>query len=494
MSSIVSQTSPPQDKVALFRSLFRGRDDVYPRRFESRRTGKSGYQPVCANEWVRGVCEKPRIKCADCPHRRVVPVTDEVISWHLTGKDAEGLPFVAGVYPLLLDDTCHFLAIDFDKAGWQDDALAFLGTCRQFDTPVALERSRSGRGGHAWIFFEWAIPAALARRLGSFLLTETMERRPDIGLDSYDRLFPNQDTMPQGGFGNLIALPLQKQPREKGNSVFLDDALVPWVDQWAFLAGLRKVRRAQVEATVQEAERRGRILGVRLPPQDDGEEEPWTAPPSRHRKEPPIAGEWPQTLELVVGNQIYIAKEGLHPGLRNRLLRLAAFQNPEFYRAQAMRLSTYNKPRIIACAVDYAHHIGLPRGCLDEVRQVLTDLGVRAVIRDERCAGRSLELSFQGELRPGQEAAAHAMAAHETGVLAATTAFGKTVIAAWLIARRGVSTVVLVHRRQLMDQWVERLSAFLGVPPKSIGRIGGGPPVRAPRSRTADGLHAEQEP
>lgn len=139
-----------------------------------------------------------------------------------------------------------------------------------------------------------------------------------------------------------------------------------------------------------------------------------------------------------------------------------------------MRLSTYDKPRIIACAEDHPHHLGLPRGCLEEVRQVLTDLGVRPVLRDERCAGRSLELEFHGELRSEQNVAAHAMLAHETGVLAATTAFGKTVVAAWLIARRGVSTLVLVHRRQLLDQWVDRLSAFLGVPPKSIGRIGGG--------------------
>jgi superfamily II DNA or RNA helicase len=471
---LVDRQSSSAAKVGLFRSLFRGREDVYPRRFESRTTGKAGYAPACAHEWVRGICEKPRIKCAECPHRRFLPLSDEVVRCHLSGQDHDGQPFVAGVYPMLQDETCFFLALDFDKTGWSEDAAAFLGTCRRLHVPAALERSRSGRGGHVWLFFEDAIPAALARRLGSYLLTETMEGRPDIGLDSYDRLFPNQDTMPQGGFGNLIALPLQKGPREQGNSVFLDDSLVPWADQWAFLAGVRKLGRAQAEEIAREAERRGRILGVRLPPQDDGEDEPWTAPPSRHRKEPPLVGQLPETLQVVLANQIYIAKGGLHPGLRNRLLRLAAFQNPEFYKAQAMRLSTYDKPRVIACAEDHPHHIGLPRGCLDEVRQALNDLGIRLVIRDERHAGRPLDLSFQGELRPEQQAAARAMLAHETGVLAATTAFGKTVIAAWLIAQRGVSTLVLVHRRQLLDQWVERLSAFLGVPPKSIGRIGGG--------------------
>ena len=471
---IVNNQSSPEAKIALFRSLFRGRGDVYPRRFESKKTGKSGYAPACANEWVRGICEKPRIKCAECPHRRFLPVTDEVIRWHLSGHDDAGQSFVAGVYPMLLDETCFFLAVDFDKSNWSEDANAFLETCRRLEVPAALERSRSGRGGHVWLFFDEAIPAALARRLASHILTETMERRPDVGLDSYDRLFPNQDTMPQGGFGNLIALPLQKGPRARAHSVFVDDHLVPWADQWAFLAGMRRMARAQVDEVAQEAERRGRILGVRLPPQEDGDEQPWTAPPSRRRKDPPLVGEVPRTLELILGNQIYIAKEGLHPGLRNRLLRLAAFQNPEFYKAQAMRLSTYDKPRVIACAEDHPHHIGVPRGCLDDVRQALADLGIHAAIRDERFAGRLLDVSFRGELRPEQMTAADAMLSHDTGVLAATTAFGKTVVAAWLIAQRRVNTLVLVHRRHLLDQWIERLATFLGVAAKSIGRIGGG--------------------
>jgi superfamily II DNA or RNA helicase len=401
-------------------------------------------------------------------------VTDDVISWHLTGKDAAGLPFVAGVYPLLLDETCHFLAIDFDKEGWQEDAVAFLATCRRFDLPAALERSRSGRGGHVWMFFDRAIPAALARRLGSFLLTETMEGRPDIGLDSYDRLFPNQDTMPQGGFGNLIALPLQKRARDQGHSVFLNDNLSPWLDQWAFLAGVRRVSRDHAERLAQEAEHNGRILGVRLPPDEDDDDAPWIAPPSRGHKDPPVTGLLPKSIEIVQANQLYIPKDGLNPGLRNRLLRVAAFQNPEFYAAQAMRFSTFGKPRVVACAEDHPHHIGLPRGCLDDVRAVLHNAGVRTVLRDERQAGTNLDVRFQGELRVDQQRAAEAMLRHDTGVLAATTAFGKTVIAAWLIARRGVNALVLVHRRQLMDQWVDRLSTFLGVPSKAIGRIGGG--------------------
>ncbi|MFV1968348.1 MAG: DEAD/DEAH box helicase family protein, partial [Pirellulaceae bacterium] len=472
--ALVDHRSSPEAKIALFRSLFRGRDDVYPRRFQSRKTGKSGYQPACANEWVRGVCDKPKVKCAACPNRNFLPVTEEVIRGHLSGRDADGRDFVMGIYPMLLDETCFLLAADLDKTHWQEDAAAILETCCQMGLAAALERSRSGNGGHVWLFFEEAIPAGLARRLGSHLLTETMERRPEIGLDSYDRFFPNQDTLPQGGFGNLIALPLQKQSRDVGNSVFVDAQYLPHPDQWAFLSTVRKIARSVVEEIVRGAERRGRVVGVRMALTDEEDTEPWAMTPSRRGKEPPIAGPLPERLELVLADQLYVRKDALPPGLRNRLLRLAAFQNPEFYRAQAMRLPTYDKPRIIHCAEEYAQHIGLPRGCLEDVLNLLSDLHIKTTVGDRRYEGKPLNVTFHGELYPEQETAARAMLAHDIGILSATTAFGKTVVAAWLIAERGVNTLVLVHRRQLLEQWVERLSAFLGLPAKDIGRIGGG--------------------
>ena len=470
----VTNGSSPAAKIELFRSLFRGREDVYPRRFVSRKTGKAGYAPACANEWIRGICEKPRIKCTDCPNRRFFPITDEVISWHLSGRDDRGGEFAIGVYAMLQDETCFFLAVDFDDEHWQQDAAAFLETCRGLEIPAALERSRSGNGAHVWFFFTEAIPAGLARKLGSYILTETMERRPEIGLESYDRLFPNQDTLPRGGFGNLIALPLQKEARQRGNTVFLDEHFKPHTDQWAFLASMERTGRARVEALVRDAESKGRIIGVRIAVADEDDDSPWAARPSRRPKEPPIPGPLPEKLELILGDQIYLAKENLPPGLRNRLLRLAAFQNPEFYRAQSMRMPTYNKPRIIACAEDHPKHFALPRGCMDDVRQTLASLQIQPVLRDERCGGVPLEVSFHGTLRPEQQAAVEALLAHDTGVLAATTAFGKTVVAAWLIAQRGVNTLILVHRQQLLEQWIERLSSFLKLPPKQIGRLGGG--------------------
>ena len=463
----VTERSPAREKVALFRSLFRGRDDVYPKRWENTRTRKSGYAPACSNEWKPQVCGKPRIKCGSCTNQAFLPVTDEAMVDHLRGRHT------LGVYPMMADNTCHFLAADFDKETWRKDAEAFLAACRSKGVPAALERSRSGNGGHVWIFFAEAVPAILARRLGAHLLTEAMENNPDIGFKSYDRLFPSQDTLPDGGFGNLIALPLQGGPRESGNSLFLDDEFEPFADQWAFLATVGRLSLAKTTAVVDEASRQGRVVGLRLPVEEE-DEEPWTAPPSRRRSPPAIAGALPERIDAVLGDQLYVPREGLPPGLVNRLIRLAAFQNPEFYRAQAMKRSTFGISRIVASAELLSHHIALPRGCLVAMEQLLDELGIACHVRDERNAGRPLDIAFLGELIPEQKAAAEALLAHETGVLAAATGFGKTVVAASVIAARKVNTLILVHRNQLMDQWVARLGAFLDLPEGAIGRIGGG--------------------
>jgi superfamily II DNA or RNA helicase/very-short-patch-repair endonuclease len=466
--------SPPAEKIACFRSLFRGRTDVYPQRFESKRTGKAGYSPACSNEWVRGICEKPRIKCSNCRHQDWIAVSDRQIGWHLSGKDSSGQPFVMGVYPMLLDESCHFLAIDLDGEGWREDATALVSVLRRLELPIALERSRSGNGGHIWLFFEHAIPAIQARRLGTHLLTEALELRPEIGLASYDRMFPNQDTLPKGGFGNLIALPLQKSARDSGNSVFLDELFKPLADQWSFLGGLARVQAKTVNRIVDDAERARRILPVRVAPSEDFALTPWKAPPSRRYESVPLEGDLPTKLEIVLSDKIYIPKAKLPPALRNRILHLAAFQNPEFYKAQAMRLPTYDKPRVIACAEEHPEHIALPRGCLEELRSLLRANQIRYRVKDLRLKGTRLDISFSGELRPEQKTAAKALIDHDSGVLAATTAFGKTVLAAWMIAERGVNSLILVHRQQLMVQWVERLAQFLNVPEKSIGRLGGG--------------------
>lgn len=470
------EPAPPVDKeerarqrIALFRSLFRGREDVYARRWEND-DGRHGYVPADIKDWKAINKSRPedRKKVAQ-KTRKFLPMTDAVIECHLLGEET------IGVYPLLPDETCWFLAADFDKKTWEYDALAFLETCKELNVPAALERSRSGKGGHIWIFFDRAIPAITARKLGCVLLTRTMERRHQVGLDSYDRFFPNQDTMPKGGFGNLIALPLQRVPRKQDNSVFIDSDFRPYPDQWQFLATIRRMPVDAAEEIVAEAQRKGDLIGVRMSVTDDEDaQDPWTLPPSRKRKERPIEGPLPKTVQIVRANLVYVESKDLPPAMLNRLLRLAAFQNPEFYKAQAMRLSTYDKPRVIACGTDFVQHIAVPRGCLTETLALLEAHKIRPEVRDERYAGAAIEAVFQGQLRPFQEEAVAKITAHDEGILCAPTAFGKTAVAAWLIAKRKVNTLVVVHRQQLLDQWQERLAMFLDLPAKSIGHIGGG--------------------
>ncbi len=461
-------------KIALFRSLFRGREDIYPIRWESP-DGRHGYMPHSEPDWSAYHAAKPEDRKRVLKEvRKYFRLTDEVVHGHLTGKHT------IGVYPLLRDETCWLLAVDFDKKTWQEDTAAFRETCRGLDVPAALERSRSGKGGHIWIFFDRPVPAVVARKLGALLLTRTMERRHQIGLDSYDRLFPNQDTMPKGGFGNLIALPLQKQRRAEHNTEFLDDQMRPYPDQWAFLSTIRRMSWSAAEKLISEAQQDGDLIGVKLSSADDEDQpDPWTLPPSRKRAEKPIDGPLPPSVSIVRSDVIYVEKNGMPPALMNRVLRLAAFQNPEFYKAQAMRLSTYDKPRVIACGEDLPRHLALPRGCLGELTALLESLKIKPVIRDERLRGTEIEVSFHGTLREKQQEAVDAIIRHDDGFLCAPTAFGKTAVAAWLIAKRGVNALVVVHRQQLLDQWRERLAMFLDLPIDEIGQIGAGKTKRS---------------
>jgi superfamily II DNA or RNA helicase len=456
-----TQSLGTKAKLKLFQRLFLGRTDVFPQRWESK-AGKAGYSPACANEWRPGVCQKPKIKCGECSHRQLVPLDEQVLYRHLAGE------IVAGVYPLLTDDTCNFLAVDFDEADWRDDLLGFAQSCRELDVPVALEISRSGNGAHAWVFFARAVTAQDARRLGTAIISHTCARTRQLKLSSYDRLFPNQDRMPKGGFGNLIALPLQKKAREYGCSVFVDDELKPYVDQWAFLASIQPMAVEDIDPAIVCATGHAHPLDVTFVAEED-EQEPWKNP-SEKRLSCPM----PASLTVTLANLIYFEKEGLPQALANRLVRLAAFQNPEFYKAQAMRLSVWNKPRIIGCADNFPKHIALPRGCLDVVLELLNENGIAPIIEDERFGGDPINLNFVGALREDQEAAVTAMLQHDAGILCAPTAFGKTVAAAALIARRGVNTLVLVHRTDLLRQWQERLQAFLGLGKGVVGTIGGG--------------------
>jgi superfamily II DNA or RNA helicase len=452
------------EKVALFRRLFRGRTDVYPIRWESKTTGKSGYAPACANEWLAGVCEKPRIKCSDCTKRLLIPLSDSVIYDHLAGKRT------VGVYPLLADDTCHLLAADFDEAEWKEDARAFARSCHELGVPVSLEISRSGKGAHAWVFFSSNVSARDARRLGTAIISHACTRTRQLNLESYDRLFPNQDTMPKGGFGNLIALPLQKAPRDRGCSVFVDSDLRRYPDQWAYLASIQPMALQDIEPTILRATGGTHPLDVTFIDEEDLKE-PWKRVAAKSKKLP---GFMPKVLTVTMSNLIYFEKAQLPQPLANRLIRLAAFQNPEFYKAQAMRFTVWDKARVIGCAENFPNHIALPRGCLEAARDLLKANGIRCDLRDERFEGGPLDVTFTGTLRVDQEAVVAEMLTHDAGVFCAPTAFGKTVTAAAMIARRGINTLVLVHRTELLKQWQERLQTFLDVGKGVIGTVGGG--------------------
>ena len=472
----VSVPSTNAEKVALFRSLFRGREDVFPRRWENSRTGKSGYSPACANEWEYGLCEKKkrpgsgrRATCGECPNHAFLPVTDEEIAKHLQGEH------IMGVYPLLTNETCWFMAADFDKESWREDIAAFVETCGEYGVPIAVERSRSGNGAHAWLFFDAPVMASAVRKLGCFLITETMTRRHQLSMESYDRLFPNQDTMPKGGFGNLIALPLQRVARDVGNSVFIDTGFNPLPDQWRYLASIKRLSASSVLRLAEEADRRGQVIGVRMSDTVDEEElTPWNRPPSRRPRKMVIKEPLPAVVHAVLSQRLFIEKEGLPSPILNQLKRLAAFQNPEFYKKQRMRLSTALTPRVIACAEEHPEHIALPRGCRNDAELLLRDHGVELVCEDKRSDGAALDVSFQGILTLLQEQAARALLEHDSGIIVAPPGIGKTVVGTYLVAARRRSTLILVHRKPLLDQWIAQLSIFLGIDPKAVGQIGAG--------------------
>jgi superfamily II DNA or RNA helicase len=475
-----SQSTPrtAAEKVELFRQLFRGRSDIYATRFVSKRTGKAGYAPACSNKFVRGVCELPKVKCGDCTNQAFLPVDNDAVLAHLKGRQ------VMGIYPLLDTEKCWFLTVDFDKSHWEEDTLAFVETCRHLKLTAAVERSRSGNGAHVWFFFSAPVPAALARKMGSHLLTETMSRRHELGMDSYDRLFPNQDTMPRGGFGNLIALPLQHGPRQQGNTIFLDDNLNPLPDdqQWSYLASIRRIDPTTVEKIVSEATRNGRIIGVRSGEGLDEEDSaPWTRRPSRKSRTIRITEQLPKYVAAVLAQRLFVEKATLPSPLINQIKRLAAFQNPEFYKKQSMRLSTALTPRVITCTEDLPKHVALPRGCQPELEKLLHSHGVAIDVTDQRAEGNPLDLHFQGILTEIQHKAAHALLTHDTGVLVAPPGVGKTVIGTYLVSKRACNTLILVHRRPLLDQWIAQLSVFLGIESKKIGQIGAG--KRKPNGR-----------
>ena len=449
---LIGRLSSSQEKISLFRSLFKGREDIFARRWHSKNTQKSGYQPVCKNEWVEGLCDKSKNKCSSCSNREFAPLTDKDIFNHLAGKDIFARD-VVGIYPMLTDESCAFLCIDFDGDNYLRDVSAVKQVCKDLHIFAAIERSRSGNGAHLWIFFKESISAKSARTFGSCLLTKAMENCGLMSLSSYDRIFPNQDNMPDGGFGNLIALPLQGLARKKGNSVFVDENFNAYDDQWAYLSSIKKISVEQINNIVNNKKEEIE-LGELI---KSDEQKPWET----KIKKSLTHFDFPSKIEIVHSNMLYVKIGGLSERAKNAIKRLGAFKNPEFYKAQAMRFPVYDKPRIICTSEIIDDYIALPRGCKNSLSELLTNASVDFSFIDKTNAGNAIKAQFNGELRENQRAAAEALLSRETGVLSAATAFGKTVVAAYIISVRKRNTLILVHTRALLNQWKKSLEKFL---------------------------------
>jgi len=447
----LGRTSDSLAKIRLFMSLFEGRDDVYAKRWENKNKATSGYSPVCLNQWQASVCGKPKIPCAKCENKLYAALDENVIENHLRGNT------IVGIYPMLPDETCHFLAIDFDEEDWQKDITVVRKVCTEFNIPFAVERSRSGRGGHVWFFFENRLPAALARKFGSALLTYSMARRHEIHFKSYDRMFPSQDTLPKGGLGNLIALPLQKAARKNENSEFIDEHFKPYRDQWAFLSTIQKIPENRLEELISEL-CPGHELGTLKADTEEETEKPW----ERHVYKTELQKtDFPGQLDIIKANMLYIPKAGISQKALNRLKRLASFINPMFYKQQAMRLPTYGHPRVISCADETKEYLCLPRGCEPELSHELEEHGIDVRFTDKTYGGKRIDVEFRGFLRDEQSLALQHLVQSDIGILSGTTAFGKTNVAIKLISEKKVNTLILVDKVSLLTQWKEKLSEFL---------------------------------
>lgn len=434
----------PQQKLSIYQSYFKGNTQCYAHRWHNQQ-GRSGYAIACENEWHQGVCGKPKVKCLECPNQAFKPLGDDAMYAHLTGKE------VVGLYPMLANNTCWLLAVDFDKSDWQEASLAYVEVCKLKGIDCLLERSRSGQGAHVWIFFAQATDAKVARQLGFYLLDEAMKIHGALSFDSYDRLFPNQDVLPIGGIGNLIALPLQKQARANGNSVFVDQSFTPYSDQWEMLASMGRLSIEKIELLLESR------VEHRNYAEDGLSIKPWERTVNTTVSIP----DRPMAIDIVLANRLYIPISQAPNSLIAQFKKLASFSNPKFFKAQGLRLSTNGIARFICLAELDSGYLSLPRGCWDDVKAICSELDIALQVTDNRFGGQALaDMTFVGSLRSAQSKAIDELMQHDIGVLHAPTAFGKTVTAIGLIQRRGINTLVLVHNKQLVDQWQERLKAF----------------------------------
>lgn len=456
------------DKIAsdFFMMFCRGRKDLYDLRYTNPKTGKNGYYTQCFNRWDRGchIQKKDGVRCKDCELRAYKPVTLPLIKAHMNGTDPNGNDVVA-IYPMLENNLCQLLVFDFDNHAkgaeqedyaniddrWKEEINALRRICKNLDVDAVVERSRSGRGAHLWIFFKEMIPARLARKFGFALLEKGAESVNLKSFKYYDRMIPTQDALPEGGLGNVIALPLQGMALKSGNSAFVDENWNAYEDQLKVLAGTRRLTRQEIEDYL------SLWYSTGFTSEDNGTDAPWD------KNSEIEAGGVKGVVRIVLADRIYIDSSGMSNKTKRQLRRMATFSNKQYFQNQAMDMPNYDESRFIYLGSDEGKYIVLPRGLREDIQKKFDNAGIRYKIEDKRTQGRELNISFKGELRESQIPAAETMLENETGILHAATAFGKTVVCCDMIARRGISTLILVDRADLMNQWIKRLDEFLDI-------------------------------
>lgn len=484
---IVTSASPARDKLELFRNLFTGRKDVHAHGYR-RKDGGIGYTPACANEWKPGICPKAnhhRIKCAECRSRTFLELNDAAIIAHFKGSD-DRLRDVIGQYVLDKDCNTNVLVIDFDKADWKEATNAIRLVVKNHGINAAVERSRSGNGAHIWFFFLEPINAKTARDFGSCLIAEAAALNKTITFEAFDRMIPAQSTIPEGGFGNLIALPFQGKAQREGNSVFVDERFEPFPDQWLYLSQIQLISRATVDRLIEDT--KNKPLGIATAAATNKTRRNVQKP----RKRLPLTPrDFPSNLLVTQADMLYIPEKSLSPAAQMEIRRLATFANPEFFRAQSMHQSVFGKPRLIDLSELRDGRVAIPRGCKAQLEQLIQEAHVTAHYSDERSTGNPIEMAFKGTLHPEQQIAADQMLEYEDGIMSAPTGFGKTVIGAYLIAAIGLPTLVIVPKTALITQWKSQLERFVDITdnrepvrtpkgriskkqPPLIGQIGGG--------------------
>lgn len=449
------------ETAKFFFSMFHGRVDVY-----AKRSRDKGYFPQCDNFWKWGLCPKKngaKMRCSECKNRAYSTLNSQVLMRHMIGEK-EDYTDVIGIYVMLKDSSCRFIVFDFDNhdegadavKDWQDEVDALMKICAACHIDCLVERSRSGKGAHLWIFFSDAVPAAKARKFGNALITKGAESVSLKSFQYYDRMLPMQDTLPDGGLGNLIALPWQGRAMKNGNSLFVDEQWRPLPNQIEALKNIRKLSLRQIEAYTDEWCPDGdSYVGLNMNDEDN--------PDDLFTKKRFDSSDAYGTVQIVVNDRLYIEKRFLKPRIQNSIRRLAAYHNPEFYKTLGQGFSTAGIPRIVYCGYDDDDYIVLPRGCKDSLLDALNGAGVEYSLVDRRQNGKCLKVSFNGKLYPEQSVAAEALLSYDTGILNAATSFGKTVVGAYLIGERKVNTLVLVHTVEIMSRWVEDLTRFLNI-------------------------------